>query len=119
MFYVVNFLTFGHQYNIWKLFPLNYWVIIQKNTKMKINYQLFFLIISIAFFGNLQPVKGQASTSKKTEVNKTTASSKVKWTAKAFDYSVFIENQGQFEGPQDGGKILYGAKVGDVYAFIT
>src|SRR5579862_5909205 len=86
---------------------------------MKINYQFFFSAIVISLVVNLQPLKGQGSTSINSGRNKGTKGSKINWTANPFDHKVFIENKGQFEGPQNGDKILYGAQVGDVFVFIT
>ncbi len=45
---------------------------------------------------------------------------KIKWTTKPFDHKVFIENKGQFTAPlQHNDRILYGAQIGKVFAFIT
>ena len=86
---------------------------------MKINYQLVSLAISISFLTGIKTVNGQGATTANPGGCKNT-NYKTNWTVKPFDDQVFIENKGQFTAdlPQ-GDKILYGAKVGDVYAFIT
>lgn len=86
---------------------------------MKINYQVVLLAVALVFFTGVNPVKGQTTISPG-QTNKETASkTKVKWSSNPFDHQVFIENKGQFQGPPDGDKILYGAQVGNVYLFIT
>ena len=47
-------------------------------------------------------------------------SEKTNWIAHPFDHQVFIENKGQFttDGRSED-KILYGAQLGNIYAFIT
>lgn len=87
---------------------------------MKINYQLFLLGIVVPFLLTIQPLHGQAPASTKLKADKTASTgAKINWTSNPFDHQIFIENKGQFTGPENGDKILYGAQVGNVYVFIT
>ncbi|HTA28092.1 MAG TPA: SprB repeat-containing protein, partial [Bacteroidia bacterium] len=43
----------------------------------------------------------------------------VKWKATPFDHQVFIANKGQFDGAIPGTKILFGAQLGNVWAYFT
>src|SRR6185312_15369360 len=84
---------------------------------MKKKY-LFFCVVFIFLLTGFAPLMGQkgivtSSGKKETPVGK------IKWMANPFDHQVFIENGGQFNGPSNNDKVLYGAQVGDVYVFIT
>ncbi len=86
---------------------------------MRINYQSVSLAVLISFLTGFISVKGQGTTTTGGGSCKST-NYKTNWSVKPFDDQVFIENKGQFTAdlPQ-GDKILYGAQVGDVFAFIT
>src|SRR6185312_5663666 len=85
---------------------------------MKITYQQFLLALSLTLLTCFQPLKAQSGIPKSNGKG-LGAKAKIKWTANAFDHHVFIENGGQFTGPANSDKILYGAQVGNVYVFIT
>ena len=80
---------------------------------MKLNYQLILPVVVISFFSSFQPLKAQGTTDKKATGNR------IDWTCHPFDHHIFIENKGQFSGPENADKILYGAQVGNAYVFIT
>ncbi len=83
---------------------------------MKINY---FLIL-ITLLNSYQRANAQSAASKNSGEGKSGPGYTTNWTVNPFDHQVFIENKGQFTADlQKGEKILYGAQLGDVYAFIT
>ena len=91
---------------------------------MKINYQLIFLVLFTFLLATCLPLEAQVSAPKNVKSNKANTSTgnagaKINWIAKPFDHQIFVENKGQFEGPENGDKILYGAQVGNLYVFIT
>lgn len=83
------------------------------------NYAYLIFLFIASFLMGFQPLKGQGVPSSQQGTKKGSSGSKIKWLAHPFDHQVFIENKGQFESPQNGEKILYGAQVGNVYVFIT
>ena len=85
---------------------------------MKLNYQPILSAVLISFLINFQPVKGQVTNSN-SGIPKSSPGYKINWTSNPFDHQLFIENQGQFTGPENGDKILYGAQLGNMYVFIT
>lgn len=44
---------------------------------------------------------------------------KVKWSIDPFEHALFVENKGQFDTVDAGGKILFEAKLGAINAFFT
>ncbi len=90
----------------------------QKTTRMKLYRLPLLLTLSLTLFTFFQPLQAQSSLPKPNGKG-LGAKSKVKWTSNPFDHQVFIENGGQFTGPENGDKILYGAQVGDLFVFIT
>lgn len=80
---------------------------------MKKKYVLFFVVAFILI--GAAPLKAQ----KTIAPVKKGGAGKIKWMAHPFDHQVFIENGGQFSGPPNSDKVVYGAQVGDVYVFIT
>src|SRR6185312_13374952 len=79
----------------------------------------FILIPIISMLMGIQPLTGQQVSASVSTVQKKQSPGKIKWMTNPFDHQVFIENGGQFTGPPNSDKILYGAQVGDVYVYIT
>ncbi len=74
---------------------------------------LAILLLFVYSGASSQAVNQKGKGNKKRNIN-------IKWKAKAFDHQVFIPNEGQFNGAIPGAdKVLYGAQLGDVWAYFT
>src|SRR5580698_7075251 len=83
---------------------------------MKINY---YCLTCFALLSFSRLINAQVTVSNSSGGN-SRAGYKTNWTVNPFDYKIFVENKGQFSADiQNGDKILYGAQMGDIYAFIT
>ncbi|HTB32582.1 MAG TPA: gliding motility-associated C-terminal domain-containing protein [Bacteroidia bacterium] len=83
---------------------------------MKINYSLLVVAISACI---LQPAK-QTEAQGTTGAGGTSIGGQKVWTTNPFDYQVFIENKGQYDGKiQTGDKILFAARTGPGFAYFT
>jgi|GEM_PF-980490 len=77
---------------------------------MKIKTTFIFLFASIIMLTYQGQVKGQTNTTATT----------TNWSTNPFNHKLFIENKGQFDAyARKDDKILYGALLGKVFAFIT
>ncbi len=80
---------------------------------MKFTFYSF--LFCVLFSLNLKAQNGTNGTSGSQDQN----GSKINWSIDPFEHALFVENKGQFDTVDAGGKILFEAKLGSINAFFT
>ncbi len=77
----------------------------------------FLLSVSVVLFSIF--TTNAQSGSKGTSPAPNTGLPQIKWSVNPFEHALFVENKGQYDTVDAGGKILFEAKLGSINAFFT
>lgn len=91
----------------------------QKKSLGKINCTFLYLLLT-CIFQPFQNITAQQGTKLPNLKGSITSNGKIIWTKSPFDYQVFIENKGQYDGKiNSDDKILFAAHIGNIIAYFT